>query len=491
MNQINKNLKRTMMMQVVERKYFQDCLLDLIRTTVADGKIDKIKLETIINRNGLIGDYLPLFFNRKGIKALHSVIDFRITTAAFNCGLYFRESREIALISGAGIAGLAASFKLLARGFKVVIAEKRDTFSRTNVINLNVEVQRFLKEFHLLKDFEEYVAARISRHRYVLIKKKGSQELALSNVRHLEIGNEPFEPKNFDNLFNNDGIYSVKIQDLQTFLTKKVLEAGAHIFGKVEVEVLAHTKAGGVSKVQIIGKDSLCNPMIFKPHLFFVAEGVHSTTAKRLGMEMNEIENECTGENWIFGNVRYSGNETFVVSIIDTSEETLKIANVIFNAKIHEINIAVTCKERINQKIIENQILKKVQQAFNLENINERPLPLIGVVKHPVHIKNEKRNIFSKDNIFIIGDSAGCSSPLAGLGGTLGLSLIPRTIKQLLIDRELRPQDTHINFKIFSEAYTSRWIAKSQNVKKFCLSIFKQEQIPNMESELDLKDREA
>jgi 2-polyprenyl-6-methoxyphenol hydroxylase-like FAD-dependent oxidoreductase len=477
------------MMQIAEKKYYQNCLNELIHVALADGKINKLKIETIINKRSLIDNQPPVFFNCKGVKDLRHIIDFRITAAALNCGLYFRALRELAFVSGAGIAGLAASFVLRSRGFKVVIAEKRKVFSRSNVINFNVEIQPFLKEFDLLKEFEEFVAARIKSHRIVHVRKKGSQNLALSDVSQLQLGNVPFEPESFDKLFTEEGIYSVKIQDLQTFLTQKVLEAGVQIFGNVEVEVLAHTQARGISRIQITGKDGLCNSMILQPHLFFVAEGAHSTTAERLGLEKRVVKNECTDEHWIYGNVEYSGKETFVVSIIDTSEENLEIANVIFNAKIQKINIAVTSKKLLSPKLIQERLLRIVQLAFRLEGIEGMPQSLIAVVKHPVHVKNEERVTFSRDNIFIIGDAAGHSSPLAGLGGTIGLTLIPRTIKQLLNDREQQPLHMHNNFKRFSSASNLRWREKSLRVKQHCIGIFNEEQILNERSELLLKRR--
>jgi 2-polyprenyl-6-methoxyphenol hydroxylase-like FAD-dependent oxidoreductase len=72
-------------------------------------------------------------------------------------GFFFRPKSPLAIISGAGISGLAASFEIRLRGYQVIIAEKRDCFSRFNVINLNVEAQRFLKKFHLLDEFEQFV----------------------------------------------------------------------------------------------------------------------------------------------------------------------------------------------------------------------------------------------------------------------------------------------------------------------------------------------
>lgn len=74
------------------------------------------------------------------------------------------DHKKTAVISGAGIAGLAAAFELNAKGFNVVVAEKREEFSRFNVINLNKEAQAFLRKFNLLEEFEDSVAGRIENH---------------------------------------------------------------------------------------------------------------------------------------------------------------------------------------------------------------------------------------------------------------------------------------------------------------------------------------
>lgn len=56
---------------------------------------------------------------------------------------YFKKSRPLAVVSGAGIAGLAASFELRIKGFEVAVVEKRRSFSRFNIINLSVETKSF------------------------------------------------------------------------------------------------------------------------------------------------------------------------------------------------------------------------------------------------------------------------------------------------------------------------------------------------------------
>ena len=407
------------------------------------------------------------------VKMLCEAVSSHITKIALDRGLYFRPSKPLALISGAGIAGLAASFELRAKGFNVVIVEKRECFCRFNVINLNIETQIFLKRFNLLEKFEKHVAARIKEHRYVLIdKSKSIKRLALSDVSELQLDDSvSLDPENFHKLFEQDGIYSVPIAVLQTFLAENALGRGVNILGNITARVLSRRQNGGVSKVQIT------YDKVIRPDLFFIAEGAHSQTACALGMETTEISNSCTGENWIFGNMTYSGKETFVVSLIDTSDKTLRIANVIFNAQSKVINIAVTSEKTVTKDKIKKQILQTLDQVFTqtvfpMERIHSE---LLTTVPKPVHIVNRTAEPFSLGNTFCIGDSAGSSSPLAGLGGTLGLTLIPRTVKQLLDDHEDHSPNIHQNFHTFSKGYTSRWIEKSEGIKKFCISLFDKE----------------
>ena len=407
-------------------------------------------------------------------KTLCDAINLRLTKTALNCGLYFRTAKPLALISGAGIAGLAASFELRARGFNVVIAEKRKCFSRFNVVNLNIETQVFLRKFNLLEKFEALVAAKIREHRYVLVDKSQSiKRLAVSDVSELQVDESlSFRPENFGQLFENDGIYSVPIKVLQTFLAENALKAGIKILGDATVRVLSRTRTGGVSKAQITFDQ------IVRPDLFFIAEGSHSKTCQELGIKTKKMANVCSGENWIFGNMPYFGRETFVISLIDSSSKTLRIANVIFNAKSQLINIAVTVDKKVSKDLIRKQLIQTAhqvftQKAFPLEEITSE---LSSAALKPVKVTNRISFPFSIDNVFCIGDAAGSSSPLSGLGATLGLTLVPQTVKQLLEDYERKSDNLNQNFHKFSEGYVLRRIQKSEGVKKLCLSIFDKEQ---------------
>ena len=392
--------------------------------------------------------------------------------------------RKTALISGAGIAGLAAAFELNAKGFDVVIAENRDEFSRFNILTLKMEVQAFLKKFSLLEEFEKSVAARIEDHQKIIFRKESIQSNPPSNVSKLQFeGPLDKDSIKFKNFFKEHGIYCVQIKDLQAFLAQKAAQLGVQILSGCDIKFFTTIEKERVSKVEIRQKNESSSPLIFEPDLFFIAEGTHPISAQQLEMVNDSediVNNACTGENWVFGNLSYHGDKTFVVSMIMTAQKTLQIANVIFNAKSQVVNVAVTSNENLNHDDIVRLILTTAKKVFDYKGITEPP-KIIEIVKKPTKITNQIASLCSKGNIFRIGDAVGHSSPLAGLGGTLGLTLVPFTIEQLLDDYQKGSDELHSRFKTHSQAYVKTWIDKSESVKESILGIFDGDQSSEIE----------
>lgn len=372
-------------------------------------------------------------------------------------GLYFRISKPLAIISGAGLAGLAASFELRARDFSVVIVEKRKAFTRSNLITLKLEVEGFLKRFNLLEKFEKCAAAKIKDHRFVRFGPESSlvpyKTDPVSELRLAE--SVSFEPKNIQNLFKDNGTYCAPIHVLQTFLAEMALGIGVNIIGGETVRIRSF-KEDIVRKLQVTAFQTL------KPDLFFLAEGTHSETAKALGMEMEEVTNRCTNENWIFANISYTGSESYVVTTADNTEKTLRLANVIFDAKNQQINIAETTEMNVSSDEIKARLIKTAQQALQ----KEIAIDLQDAVSKPIQVINLVASPFSRGNVFRIGDAAVSSSPLAGLGGSMAIALVPYLVRQLLNDNETRPEDINRNFNEYSEAYASKRLKRPDGVKQ-------------------------
>ncbi len=384
--------------------------------------------------------------------------------------------KKTALIKGAGPAGLTTAFKLLKAGYDVTIVDRReDIFSRFNIVNINVEADTFLEEFGLLEEFQASVAARIKEHEVFLITKAGARRVEHSKVFGLKHDKSiPFEREHFNKLFTKDGVYSVQIGALQRFLVQQLSKAGVKIITHAETDILERTETGGISTVQIRKIDGVSSPIILKPDRVYIAEGAHSETAELLQMRTKVIENECSNESWAFANLEYNGAETFVTSFFDTTQKTLRIANVIFNAKSHIVNVAVTSDKAGMQEAI----LEFAQIAFKLKNIEALP-KILNMVEEPVTITNKIAVDFSLGNVRRVGDAGGVSSPLAGLGAALCLTLVPDTV-----GKDLNTQDSE-DFDKNSEAYVLRWVDKSVTVKNIGLKCFKAEQAATAQAQAE------
>ena len=472
-------------MNIFNQKFIYSCLPDLASVAIADGEIDVIKSTAIINSLAIRQGEPTLRFNQQTQQLLRGMIKFFINAATLNRILSLQDRQKLALICGAGISGLCTAIELLAAGYRVIIAEKRTAFTRFNLINLDVEVQRFLQDHKLLEKFEKRVAGRIKFHKYLLFTQNGIQDLGSEDVSKLKATCVPFTEEYFDKIFTEGGIYSVKIKDLQDFLLEEAINAGAHIFGNVTTKVLERNKYAGTAKTELSGYGNYMEPIILEPDLQFIAEGAKSTSADELGMETEEIQTACSGESWIFGNAKYHGEETYVISVIDIASSKLRIANLIFNSQVGEINIALTAKASLRRSRIEASILKMLHKVLEYAKIPENPQSLLAVVDKPVHIKNIKRKSFSRDNIFCIGDSAGHSSPLAGMGGTICMTFTPHAIRQLINNIKLNSEMLHHEFATTSDTGAKKWIDKSQTIKKRCLKFFEQRELYHKVSQIE------
>lgn len=417
------------------------------------------------NTTSSLNDQTLTELNSEQIQSLSKIFNFYVKPSLRQSLITPR--RKLAIISGAGIAGLAASIVLRNRGFNVVVVEKRDCFSRKNIINLNIEVEVFLKSYALLEKFKT-VAAKIKQHQIIAFDhNNAAHPLSSSDVSQLQL-QQPvsFNPKDAKRLFKKNGVYSISIGALQTCLAEHALELGVNLFGNATIEVLSHSE-NGVSEVR------LPDGAKQQPDLFFIAEGKHSSTARQLGIKRRNLKTACTGEIWSFGNMPYFGKETFVVSAIDSSRQKSSpdIANVIFNAKEHAINIAVTLEKNMSDDDIQKKLLMVANKVFHYISLppdvrNDNQL-IIG--SSPVHIDNYDIDPFSMGNVACIGDTAGADSPLAGNGGTKAMTFVPASVEQLIEDDAKHPEMMHTRFHQYSKVSIKKWSEKSASVKKLCL----------------------
>lgn len=378
------------------------------------------------------------------------------------------EGRKTVLISGAGPAGLTTAIILATEKFNVYVVEKRKELDRPNMVNLTKEVQPFLRKYGLLEEFEAVVAARIQDHQVIIFRNESIEAANPCDVSTLECeGPLEEDPAKFNTLFKDSGIYTVQIKDLQAFLALKAAKLGVQFLCESEIRVANPLENERISKIEILQNGKPVGTL--ETDLLFIAEGSRSPTMKRLGMmnpEEDEISNVCSGEKWVFGNLHYHGKETRVLSMITPLKKTAEIANVIFNAKHHLVNVAVTTEENLSPYEIDQLILTTAQKAFDYKEIEEVPV-IIKTSNQPVEVANRIASVCSRGNVFGLGDAVAHSSPLAALGATQALAWVPGMVKNLIKDYEAGSPDLNENFNMRSRLYGNGWIERSVNVKVF------------------------
>jgi hypothetical protein len=166
--------------------------------------------------------------------------------------------------------------------------------------------------------------------------------------------------------------------------------------------------------------------------------------------------------------VIYNGTENFVLSFVISEGCSLHIANVIFNGHLHVANIAVTYSEGDS---IEQNLSEMVREAFSLANVEE-DAELINTTVTPVEIQNRVAETFAKGNVLVVGDSGANSSPLAGAGGSIGVTTVPYAVEQIA---KSGPAEEAIHtFNMIGTASAQKWIEKSASIKRYIESLHKE-----------------
>lgn len=471
----NHEIKRIIMSMVVREEspsgYFLDFLS--VASALTNRRFDETTFGACYRLRDSINSESFNSVHRDNTISLSNAVDGYLNRKSINNTLRFRVNKPLAVINGGSLSGLAASIVLSDRFNTVVLEKRRGPYTRENVINYYGSIQFFLNQYGLLEEFEETVAARISHHNYLLFDKSGmARSLAVSDVSHLKSGDFfPFTTEKSKEMCKHDGIYSAPIKDVEEFLVKKAAERGVKILKGATVDAFSQDEEG---KYEVrVTTDLVCNDHTLEPDLFFIAEGAHS---KSLGSKQKVVKHPCNGENWIFGNMRYSGKKTFVISVIDTSEKDLQIANLIFNAQIGVVNIAVTSNEKMSEDEIQNRILKTAKQVFtqSVFPVEDATLELLTTCKRPVHVQNKILSRSSGDP-FGLGDTTVVSSPLAGAGGSLALAVDTKIVDQLAQDYLEKSKGLDTNYEQAVAAKAQIWMGKSADVKSFCVNIFNKE----------------
>jgi flavin-dependent dehydrogenase len=378
---------------------------------------------------------------------------------------------------GAGPAGLIGALVLEQEGFEVIVLEKRSgDFNRLNKVNLKGESESVLNQLNLLRQFQAEVGTQFQRHDYFRLFNNQEEKFHTEVVESLAgtFENEiSFETTDSKDRFKADGLYTVTIAEFEQFLAKAAISRGVSIVTDIELAQLierSDTQSKG-----IFARQKNQQERTFFPHLILLADGSNGETGSlryRVFSESNS-PHPCHGEKWIFGNVDYLGsNEAFVSVLLDYSNEHFtRAANVIFEPKHKEVNVAVLIeRDDISPSEIKEIIESTADRAFAMNKIPGKAKAKF--TSSVVSIVNKVAHKFTMgDNVIIAGDRAGVSSPLAGLGATLAVTSYPYGIRKVAqaIQREsidgIRQSLSDYNEQ--TKAYVYEWLEKSATIKQF------------------------
>lgn len=368
---------------------------------------------------------------------------------------------KTAVIIGAGPGGLIAALTLKDIGYEnVVVFEKRDRFSRINVINLHPESQHVLKRLNLLDRFVER-ASLITDHRNHVCY-NGAEIYSFNDLSdELAINpDQPFDAEDVLNGFRNETLYSISIADLQDFLAEISCERGVKVIGQAETSL--ESNQDGVYSVKATVGDDKKNFFIDSPALILLADGGNSETFRALGGRYLLKESLWPNESWIFGHYQCNPEYGFCNLLFEFYEEyeNLTISNCIFLPKKNEVNIAVT----VNNTAIPDWRIKEIisQQAIKIlkaSGVGSSKNEIVWYSNRPVRImpKTADRCHFGK-NVILMGDAVGTNSPVAAFGGTLCTSAYSYALRELVKDLDLFDQEAALErYSRRAQAYVQRW----------------------------------
>ncbi len=345
------------------------------------------------------------------------------------------------VVSGAGPAGIMGALELRQLGYPVILIEKRGDFSRSNLLNLRAEVEGSLGDLGILEAFQK----RFPKHEKVLhFSNNQLLDEKTQRPREVETTQWPsYEANESLDFLKQGAFYSVATNELQTFLLEKALAAGVVV---VQNATFSLQKRG--SHFDVMLKQSSCPPVMISADKVFIAEGANSDKLLGLGIEYREFgsEKRSSGEEWLYGQFKYSGDETFLTADFDYNAEGQLVTATegTFDARKKVVNLGVLLNYFSKSHLSHKEILQQqAERIFENNHLLSHLGPRIAM-SPVVKVRNRILNKFHEQNVFITGDAAGHTSPFLGLGATLSMTAYPYAIRKLIQENDANEYDKRV-----------------------------------------------
>lgn len=375
------------------------------------------------------------------------------------------------VVSGAGPAGLVTALAMSKKGYNVGICEKRQRFSRTNLVNVHVDGLRFLDTLGLRQEVLDIASV----HRYHAYKVDGySLEYQENRLSALGLGQEDVS-QDWRNLYQGSSALSLRISDFQNVMAKKLLQRGIPIFKSCSLEK-ADILEGGLSVDLKI--DECIYPL--QPRFLIIAEGARSKSVEQWmgGWDVVPSSIRPYKESWSAENIDiscldeelpaetcgagFSGYHCISSSgVCSSSFDQLNIG-IFHGGDGHHGTLSFTNTRYQKEKGQSDEVYAhKLAGILGRQGIQGSE----SVSHFEAQDKRAKIPVDSTGSIFVIGDAAFTSSPIAGLGFTLAISAFPAHLYQHIPDAvRLGDQEASSivsGYCSFVDAIFDLWRAKS------------------------------
>jgi len=348
---------------------------------------------------------------------------------------------RIAVVLGAGPAGLIAAKNILDAGFheQIFIIEKRDSFSRVNYLNFFPESWPILRELRIADALKKISHPAKSFRFYI------QRSDAITNFE----SSDENTPMSFDyrgpvkDIFQNPriGLHIFNIAQMQHELAQQLIQDKRVKLIHGEGRVLPTSDKNLMHEIRIECEND-AQPLVLSPDLIVIAEGAHSINREHIGII---FEQKIAPQLWCSGSVsllNHYSNTTMFVQLADIYKDNILQRTVgIFNLPAQQLflNGEVHKNESVDDCLKRNGalLIKYARHAAN----NAEDLPKLTVNPDEIQIIRKNEDIIvinpskavravSGNNVILTGDAAGNSTPRGGIG----LSLITSVYQQALRD---------------------------------------------------------
>lgn len=385
-----------------------------------------------------------------GLSAFASEVPFKYPDIG---GQHFSEllsSRgKVAVVLGAGPAGLLASLLLEQNGYFVVLIEQRDQFSRHNTVSTQPETLPMLRRLGVLEEFKKTAIFSKEFHGFI---EGGSQVIGLQGTFMGDLEHVNYSlpmPKALNpELWPH---YAIEISRLQVMLSEKAILSENIVLLHGKGEILLDESDRKLNSLRFISSvKDFSGFVIDKPDLILVAEGAHSTSRdQQLKIPFYPTVLDSLGggkEYWCSGVVSLEGvrpNDQLFghMSLVVNPPAGLAVWGV-FRPEYNDLFLNGQASEKekpysdVEDCLQQNAYwILKHEDGFLKTKLPESAKQLRVVQekssKFELTLKMADR-FYSGRNTVLLGDSAGNGSPRGGLGWNLVSTVYMDALEKLV-----------------------------------------------------------